>query len=95
MVLLYRPLILGRHPHCRSGRSSRLSVGLGAAAAPAVAPPRLNELEAKIRQRTARVLDSLPVDEEFDWVEKVSIELTTLLLATLFDNISSCHFPYK
>ena len=37
-----------------------------------------------IRRRTARVLDSLPIGEEFDWVEKVSIELTTLFLATLF-----------
>jgi len=55
------------------------------AAAPAVAPPQLAELEAKVRQRTAKVLDSLPIDEEFDWVEKVSIELTTLFLAALFD----------
>ena len=54
------------------------------AAAPAVAPPRLAELEATIRRRTARVLDSLPIGEEFDWVETVSIELTTLFLATLF-----------
>lgn len=54
------------------------------AAAPAVAPPRLAELEAVIRQRTAKVLDSLPIGEEFDWVESVSVELTTLFLATLF-----------
>lgn len=54
------------------------------AAAPAVAPPRLAELEGLIRQRTAAVLDGLPIDEEFDWVEKVSVELTTLFLATLF-----------
>ena len=55
------------------------------AAAPAVAPPQLAELERTIRRRTARVLDSLPLNEEFDWVESVSIELTTLFLATLFD----------
>lgn len=54
------------------------------AAAPAVAPPRLAELESLIRERTAMVLDGLPLDEEFNWVDKVSIELTTLFLATLF-----------
>ena len=38
-----------------------------------------------IRERTANVLDSLPEGETFDWVDTVSIELTTLMLATLFD----------
>jgi len=31
------------------------------------------------------VLDELPEGEAFDWVDTVSIELTTLMLATLFD----------
>ena len=52
---------------------------------PAVAPSRLADLEALIRERTAAVLDSLPIGETFDWVDKVSIELTTYMLATLFD----------
>ena len=56
---------------------------------PAVAPGRLADLEALIRQRTAAVLDSLPLGETFDWVDKVSIELTTQFLATLFD------FPWE
>lgn len=55
---------------------------------PIVAPMNLQNMEALIRERTQRVLDSLPIDEEFDWVDRVSIELTTLMLATLFD------FPY-
>jgi len=59
------------------------------AAMPAVAKPQLGELEKLIRERTANVLDSLPVGEEFDWVDKVSIELTTQFLATLFD------FPWE
>src|SRR5690606_8762694 len=59
------------------------------AAAPAVAPQRLSELEALIRSRVGAILDSLPVGEEFDWVDKVSIELTTQMLATLFD------FPWE
>ena len=42
-------------------------------------------MEPLIRERTAQVLDSLPRNETFDWVDKVSIELTTLMLATLFD----------
>jgi cytochrome P450 len=53
-----------------------------------VAPQNLKEMEALIRTRTQDVLDSLPIDEPFDWVEKVSIELTSRMLATLFD------FPY-
>jgi cytochrome P450 len=49
------------------------------------APPNLAKLEPLIRERTCKVLDSLPENEAFDWVETVSIELTTLMLATLFD----------
>ena len=54
-----------------------------------VAPPNLKKLEPLIRERTRSVLDSLPVDQPFDWVEQVSIELTTRMLATLFD------FPFE
>ncbi len=50
-----------------------------------VAPRGLVNLEPLIRQRTCAVLDALPENQEFDWVEQVSIELTTLMLATLFD----------
>ena len=49
------------------------------------APSSLRNLEPQIRERTISVLDSLPDGETFDWVDTVSIELTTLLLATLFD----------
>jgi len=52
---------------------------------PIVAPPNLAKMEGLIRERTRRVLDGLPRNETFDWVDKVSIELTTLMLATLFD----------
>ncbi len=48
------------------------------------APSSLRAFEGLIRERTAAVLDSLPVGETFDWVESVSVELTTLMLATLF-----------
>ena len=50
-----------------------------------VAPSSLMNFETLIRERTTKLLDSLPVGEEFDWVDTVSIELTTLMLATLFD----------
>lgn len=50
-----------------------------------VAPSSLMNFEKIIRTRTTTLLDSLPVGEEFDWVDTVSIELTTLMLATLFD----------
>jgi cytochrome P450 len=59
------------------------------AAQPVVAPPNLKLLEPLIRERVCEILDSLPVGEEFDWVDRVSIELTTRMLATLFD------FPFE
>ncbi len=49
------------------------------------APSNLRNMEPLIRERTISVLDSLPEGETFDWVDTVSIELTTLMLATLFD----------
>jgi len=55
------------------------------AVSPIVAPGNLNNMSAIIRERTCRVLDGLPRNETFDWVKLVSIELTTLMLATLFD----------
>ncbi len=56
---------------------------------PVVAGPNLAALEPIIRERAGAILDSLPVGEEIDWVDKVSIELTTMTLATLFD------FPWE
>jgi cytochrome P450 len=52
---------------------------------PIVAPGNLAKLEHIIRTRVCAILDSLPVNETFDWVDRVSIELTTQMLATLFD----------
>ena len=56
---------------------------------PVVAPPNLAKLESTIRQRAANILESLPQGETFNWVDLVSIELTTQMLATLFD------FPFE
>jgi cytochrome P450 len=53
--------------------------------APVAAPNNLASYEGTIRQRTRAVLDALPRNETFDWVDKVSIELTGMMLATLFD----------
>ena len=54
-----------------------------------VAPKNLAELEPLIHGRVQAILDGLPVGETFNWVDKVSIELTTQMLATLFD------FPFE
>ena len=54
-----------------------------------VSPRNLAQMESTIRSRVIDILDSLPVGETFDWVDKVSIELTTQMLATLFD------FPFE
>jgi cytochrome P450 len=56
---------------------------------PIVAPGNLQKLSGTIRERAGRILDSLPIGETFDWVDRVSIELTTQMLATLFD------FPFE
>jgi cytochrome P450 len=52
---------------------------------PIVAPGNLQNMAGIIRERAARILDALPRNEIFDWVELVSVELTTQMLATLFD----------
>src|SRR5258708_5822939 len=52
---------------------------------PTVNPMNLAKMEGLIRERTASVLDELPRDEKFNWVDRVSIELTSRMLATLFD----------
>lgn len=52
--------------------------------APAFTPTEMVRMEQEIRTRTAQVLDSLPLGERFDWVDRVSIELTTGMLAILF-----------
>jgi len=57
--------------------------------APAVTPTEIQKLAGPLRERTSRLIDSLPVGEPFDWVQRVSIELTTQMLATLFD------FPWE
>jgi len=56
-----------------------------ATVSPVVEPRNLATLEGTIRERAANILDSLPRNETFNWVERVSIELTTQMLATLFD----------
>jgi cytochrome P450 len=55
------------------------------AVSPVVAPANLANMEGLIRERTIGVLEGLPRGETFDWVDRVSIELTTMMLATLFD----------
>jgi cytochrome P450 len=57
--------------------------------APIVAPSNLANFEALIRKRTSDVLDALPRNETFDWAERVSTDLTNMMLATLFD------FPWE
>jgi cytochrome P450 len=54
-----------------------------------VGPDNLKSFESLIRSRTTQIFDSLDVSKPFDWVDKVSIELTTMMLATLFD------FPFE
>lgn len=57
--------------------------------APAFTPSEMVRMNENIRARTADILDSLPIGKEFDWVDQVSIELSTQMLAILFD------FPWE
>ena len=57
--------------------------------APAFGPSETERMRADTQARTAALIDMLPVGKPFDWVEKVSIELTTDMLAILFD------FPWE
>ena len=57
--------------------------------APAFTPSAMAAMAGDIRRRTDELLDTLPVGERFDWVDRVAIELTTQMLAILFD------FPWE
>ena len=56
---------------------------------PGVGGDRIAQIEGIIRERVGKILDDLPRNEEFNWVDRVSIELTTQMLAALFD------FPFE
>ncbi len=58
-------------------------------AQPVSSPRNVRTFEPLVRQRVGEILDGLPVGETFDWVDRVSIELTTGMLATMFD------FPWE
>jgi cytochrome P450 len=75
------PMFIAMDPPKHSGQRRTV--------APAFGPSPVADMKADATARTAAVLDSLPVGETFDWVERVSIELTTQMLAKLFD------FPWE
>ena len=57
--------------------------------APAFTPSEMVRMTDNIRMRTAEILDTLEWNTPFDWVDTVSVELTTQMLAILFD------FPWE
>jgi cytochrome P450 len=56
---------------------------------PIVSSENLQNFAPLIRSRAAKILDELPIGEPFDWVDRVAVELTIQMLATLFD------FPFE
>ncbi len=54
-----------------------------------MAPANLADMEKLIRTRVIKIIEDLPVGETFNWVDRVSVELTTQMLATLFN------FPFE
>jgi cytochrome P450 len=75
------PMFIARDQPVHTGQRRSVS--------PAFAPSEMVRMSADMRRRTAEVLDALPNGETFDWVDRVSIELTTQMLAILFD------FPWE
>jgi len=59
------------------------------AVSPAVGSENLERMTIAIRNNVIEILDSLPEGETFNWVDLVSIELTTRTLAILFG------FPFE
>ena len=57
--------------------------------APAFGPAEVERMRADAVTRTSAVLDALPIGTPFDWVQSVSTELTSQMLAILFD------FPWE
>jgi cytochrome P450 len=57
--------------------------------APMFSSETMTNIAPLIRERAAKILDELPVGETFDFVDRVSVELTSQMLATLFD------FPFE
>ncbi len=57
--------------------------------APIVSSENLAIMAPLIRERAGKILDELPIGEPFDWVDRVSVELTVQMLATLFG------FPFE
>jgi cytochrome P450 len=52
---------------------------------PVVAPSNLVRMEEQVRREANDILDSLPIGEDFDWVDRVAVELTGRVLAELMD----------
>ncbi len=71
------------------GRDRPIHTAQRRTVAPAFTPSEMVRLSDDIRRRSGEILDGLPWNTGFDWVERVSIELTTQMLALLFD------FPWQ
>jgi cytochrome P450 len=80
-VQFRRPMFIAMDPPGHSAQRKTV--------APIFSPHHMDELAGMIHERAAQVLDALPRNQTFDWVDRVSIELTTQMLATLFD------FPWE
>ena len=71
------PMFIGRDRPIHTAQRRTVS--------PAFTPSEMQRMAVDIRRRTSEVLDGLPWGERFDWVDTVAIELTTQMLAILFD----------
>jgi cytochrome P450 len=80
-VNLRRPMFIAMDPPKHAAQRKTV--------APMFTPTHMDEVADTIRTRAAQCLDALPRGETFDWVDRVSVELTTQMLATLFD------FPWE
>ena len=75
--MFYLPMFIMQDPPLHDEQRAVVS--------PSFTPKRLQEMERLVRERAASILDNLPRNEDFNWVQDVSVELTGQMLATLFD----------
>ncbi len=74
--MAYLPMFIMQDPPVHDAQRAVVS--------PSFTPKRLQEMSGLIRERASAILDNLPLNEEFNWVRQVSVELTGQMLATIF-----------
>ena len=86
-------------PPCAADRKFGIAIGAsaggGGGGGGTVSQAATARMAVEIRRRTGELLDSIPLGERFDWVDKVSIELTTGMLAASASSNEAGYITHK